>query len=121
MKNKDEILKDLAHCTGSDEYIRYLGGMLLTQGATEFARLCGAFWLLDILVSVQGKKEVKAEEFQVLKIKKTGDRAVVTVEDGNDNVLYKQNIPFTDFPLDEYQLFAIHDGTHRIILLPSEY
>ncbi|WP_331711315.1 DUF6876 family protein [Acetobacter malorum] len=36
--------------------------------------------------------------------------------------LYRQDIPYTDFPLKEAKLFAFSEpGIGRIVLLPSEY
>ena len=122
MKTKDEILNSLAHCTGSEQYHKYMMGLILTDGTKLFAELCQCFWLLDILASVQRNKKVVGEDFQVLNIKRNGDKAVVTVEDGNNNVLYKQNIPYTDFPLDDYKLFAVAQGNGMsVVMLPSEY
>ena len=58
------------------------------------------------------------EEFQVWKLKVNADRtAILTCDDGNDNIVYTEQIAFTDFPLDEIKFYFTGDT----ILLPSEY
>jgi hypothetical protein len=48
-------------------------------------------------------------------------RAVLTYEDGNGNTYAKQEIEYTDFPLEEIKVYACWDGTHWMLMLPSEY
>jgi len=61
----------------------------------------------------------------VLDSKKAGlsvpPMAIVVCEDGNDKELIRQEIKFTDFPLEEIKLYFIWDGDHGTILLPGEY
>ena len=57
------------------------------------------------------------EPFQVWKIKVENNQAVVTIDDGNSNFLKKYNLEFTDFPLDEIEIWF----TDRTLLLRSEY
>jgi hypothetical protein len=119
---KEEILNNLAHFHGTDGYARYMGNLLLTDGVQYMAEACGAFWLVDILYSVQTKAEIKKVELQVLRLKKTGeDTAIVTIENGNKKILFTQDIPFTDFPLEEMVIWGCIQDQHRIVLLPSEY
>jgi hypothetical protein len=42
-------------------------------------------------------------------------------EDGNGHEHARQEIPFTDLPLNEVTLYACWDGEHWVIMLPSEY
>jgi hypothetical protein len=56
--------------------------------------------------------------FQLWKLKVNDDRtAVLTCDDGNGKVVYRNAIEFTDFPLPEIALYF----TTNTILLPSEY
>lgn len=41
-------------------------------------------------------------------------------DDGNGNEHARQEIPYTDFPLDNITLYACWDGGHWVIMLPSE-
>ncbi|HXB41247.1 MAG TPA: hypothetical protein VNZ49_11945 [Bacteroidia bacterium] len=121
-QKKQEILNNLALFTGTENYHRHMGNIIITDGAKFFAENCAAFWLLDLIFSVQTISEVRNQEMQVCKLKMTSEStATVTIEDGNDNVLYTQEIPFTDFPLNEITLWANMNDRHRVILLPSEY
>lgn len=117
-----EIQNNLAQFIGTDGYHRYMGNILLTDGSKYMAEACGAFWFLDVIWSVlMTKSTIRAEEMIVAKLKRTGDKAVVTLEDGNKNILYTQKIPFTDFPLEEMEVWANVQEDKRVILLPSEY
>ena len=42
-------------------------------------------------------------------------------EDGNDHELARQEIAYTDFPLEAITLYACWDTQHWVIMLPSEY
>jgi hypothetical protein len=79
----------------------------------------GAYWLLDIIaIAQQHVTRVALEEFQTWKLQVRADRsATVFCEDGNGNIVYTQEIPFTDFPLDEVKLYFANNVIH----LPSEY
>ena len=41
--------------------------------------------------------------------------------DGNGHVRAQQQIPYTDFPMPEQNLYACWDSEHWVIMLPSEY
>lgn len=45
------------------------------------------------------------------------DKAIITIEDGNSNLVETFQLEYTSFPLVEYTLFLIEG----ILLLPSEY
>ena len=93
--------------------------MLFTDGAKYVADEAGAYWLLDAIAICQRyERRVSDEKFQVWKLKVSADRtALLTCHGGNGNIVYTQQIAFTDFPLDEIKLYF----TDSTILLPSEY
>jgi len=63
-------------------------------------------------------KRAAAERFQVWKLVVRPDNtAALTCNDGNYNVVFTQEIPFTDFPLDEITFYF----TNNVIYLPSEH
>ena len=116
---------DLDQFTGTEEYhvhsILGTGKIMLTDGCRYLAEK-GTFWLFDIISSIL--PEIKGEEFWSVRLKKTGTEAVFTVDDGNGNILYTQNIEYTDFPLDEVHLFVSdlrEYGNPVVVMLPSEY
>ena len=88
--------------------------VLFTDGAKFLADQGGAHWLLDIIaIAQQHDKRVSAEEFQDWNLKVYSDRsATVYCDDGNGNPVYTQEIPFTDFPLDEVKLYFANNVIH---------
>ena len=54
-------------------------------------------------------------------LKVTGSSAVLTLEDGDGGVRARQEIPYTDFPIPHYTLYACWNGEHWVLMLPSEY
>ena len=101
-----------------------------TEGVREIAIKSQSFWFLDIIASYQ--KELRNEGFQVWKLEREYSYSLVNnmkvvglrkscfnivCEDGNDKVLVKQHLIFSDFPFDEYTVWYI-DG---VLILPVEY
>ena len=121
-KSIQDIKSQLSGFIGTTQYhihrVPLAGAFKCTDGAMFVANECEAFWMLDLVASYQVSPKVAKEPFQVYKFKKTGDSSMlVTIEDGNKNELATQKIHFTDFPLDEIEMWFIRG----VILLPSEY
>jgi hypothetical protein len=112
---------NLRNFTGSENWYRHglVPTILFTDGAKYVADEGGAYWLLDeIALAQRYDKRVKAERFQVWTLKVNADRtATLTCGDGNNNIVYTKEIPFTDFPTDEITLWFANDT----IYLPSEH
>lgn len=92
----------LAQFIGSEIWHRHgiNRNVLYTEGAKFVGDICGAYWLLDPIAIMQGDGRLKAQEFQVWKLKVHQDRSAALVcEDGNGGAVYTVNIPFTDFPM----------------------
>lgn len=114
-KNANDLLS--GYIGGGDQY-RYILGTRLTEGAKAAADQFQCFWFLDVIASYQGSQNVRGEEFQVWKLKRTeGDKFIVTCDDGNDNIIASQKIPFSDFPYDDLTIWLVHG----VMMLPSEY
>ncbi len=114
MLEKQDILNGLAQQTGTEQY---WGNQLLsfryTDGIKFLWESCDSYWLL-VAISIYER----TEPFQVWELKVNSNSAVLTmIEDTGEPELVRQDIPYTDFPLDEIKLYLI-DG---ILLLPSEY
>lgn len=111
----------LARFTGSENWYRHALNrvVLFTDGAKHVADVGGAYWLLDeIALAQRYKKKVAAEPFQCWKLKVKADHtAKLICEDGNGNRVYAKTLTFTDFPLEEIELWC----TGNTIMLPSEY
>ena len=109
-----------AHSPGTEKYHAYpINSQILfyyTDGAALVAEKLEAYWLLDIVMSIL--PVLSRQEFVsiILKVSEN-NRAVFVADDGNNNVIYSQNIKYTDFPSGEWKFFYID----KILLLSSEY
>ena len=107
---------DLGQFIGTVNYYRHwIGQGVYTDGVKYLADKAGAYWLIDAIFS-----HTRREPFQIWTLKKNADDngAVLTMqEDSGERAKVRQKIPYTDFPLDQIQLYLI-DG---VLLLTSEY
>lgn len=62
-----------------------------------------------------------ADWFVMVRLVVTESEGVITLEDGNGQVLARQAIPYIDFPLHQQTLYACWDGHHWVLMLPGEY
>jgi len=119
---RDELAAaELAGFTGTEHRFRHAINreVLLTDGVKYVADRAGAYWLLDEIALIQScDKHVAAQEFQVWRLNVNADMSAALVcEDGNDNVVFRKQIPYTDFPGEGITFWF----TGNTILLPSEY
>lgn len=114
-----ELLVTLKQFTGTTQWFKHplFSKFVYTDGVKFLAVNAGAYWLLEFIFSNQTIPKIKAEGFQVWKIKVADSKAIIKVEEGNDKVIKTFNISYTDFPLDSFTLWFI-DGA---LILPSEY
>jgi hypothetical protein len=90
--------------------------------------MADCFWLIDAIASYQD--ELISQPFQVWKFKCNTKLhlGTLTCEDGNGNELVRQEIEYTDFPLDELTLWAELGGygseenwtPAMVLMIPSE-
>lgn len=117
---------NLSQFTGTVNYTRFMGNLLLTDGVMFLVKN-RAGWILDIIVSVRCLPSIKAEEkeFWTLKVDLDAHTAVITATDGDKGdgpiQLYRQVIDYTDFPLKELKLYVIEEGPYKVVMLPTEY
>ena len=120
MKSKAEILNIINHANSSEAYHKFSaipGFPVATDWIIALARAAECFWLLDIIGSYQTDKRLDPD-FQVWKLTVNHEDSTGIVYGYNDTeLIITQEIPYTDFPLDEIKLFLM-DG---VILLPSEH
>jgi len=134
---------ELAYFSGTEKWYRHGGfwrhEILLTDGVMHLAENGGrnrgtAFWLMDAIASYQGEKVLRRHPFQVWKltVKEIEGQSrcarLVCANGNNDKPIVEQQIEYTDFLLDEIQLYASVEPVDQtgkkkrvIILLPSEY
>lgn len=94
-----------------------------TAGVIQLAEAAGCYWLLDIIGSYQSSRKLD-KSFQVWTLevyddeKAKKEKCAAIVRGFNDQeLIIKQKIGFTDFPLEKLKLYLM-DG---VILLPSEH
>jgi hypothetical protein len=106
--------------TGTEKYYRLSRRLLLTDGTKYVAESAGAFWMMDAVGS--HLFELGTDDWFVLvRVTVANTSAVLQYEDGNGNVRAKQAIPYSDFPMEQFLLYACWDGEHWVLMLPSEY
>jgi hypothetical protein len=127
-----EIKATLRQYSGTEHYYAHFTGggkLVYTDGVKAMAEMCGAYWLIDEIMLSQREKSVidynnrDGLQFWILKHsadhEETGHWSL-TMEDGNDNVIFSKIIGFSDFPLDEITLF-FGGNTCGVLYLPSEH
>ena len=117
-KEQKDILRELKQFTGTENYYKSaLGNLKYTDGVRYLLEKCSCYWIIDAINSYQ--HQLKEIPFQLWKIAvRVGKTGLVTCQEDTDSpVLISQELEYTDFPLDEINLYCI-DG---VVLLPSEY
>lgn len=89
-----------------------------TDGVKHLAEKGGAYWLIDEIATNQLLAVIRKESFQTWKLQvKPNNSAILRCEDGDGRVVWKKEIEYTDFPLEEITVWM----TGGVIMLPSEY
>jgi hypothetical protein len=115
----EQIESALAGIQSGETYFKHWLGRRYTEGVRYMAELCSAFWLINAIASHQPNPKIrKYGEFQVWTLKKyIGETWMLKCEDGNNNELTHQIIPFSDFPLSEITVW-VENG---VMLMPKEH
>ena len=113
----EEIKSELKYFTGSENYYKFPFNIMITDGVKFLADSCQCYWLITNIASYQLLDKVKSEPFQVYKMTVKDHSAIINIEDGNNHVIASYDIPFTDFPLEEIELWF----SNNVLYLPSEH
>lgn len=101
-----------------------------TPGIRYVAEQGKAYWLLDAIASYFGSpimqeamaKDYRVKSMQFWRLVAKDESAVLTAEaDAGVEPFITQEIPFTDFPLDQIDIWAGFDGSFWTLYLPSEH
>lgn len=119
----DEL--NLDQFTGTEHYYKHFTGIKYTDGIKYLADKTKCYWFIDAIASHQQSNltdafgKVKDCHFQIWTLRVFKDRTAVVImkEDTDEEPRVSQEIEYTDFPLDEIEVYCI-DG---VILLKSEY
>ena len=120
MNKAQEVQSIISQATGTTQYHRFSKlpkFPLITDGVLAVAEAAGCYWLLDVIGSYQHDPRL-CRDFQVWKLEVNRENDSGVVRGYNDTTLIiTQDIPYTDFPLDEIKLYLVAG----VLLLPSEY
>jgi hypothetical protein len=114
-----ELESALKQFTGTETYHdHWTGAFRYTDGVAFLAENAGANWLLDHIAAWQkrARRDPKLREFQAWSLTVTDKRAVISCLRDTDDEAFREEIPFTDFPLAEVTLYLVN----RVLYLPSE-
>ena len=110
-------INELRQFSGTEHWYKHLSGYLYTDGVQYVAQEGGAYWLIDkILFTTRAKNNL--QEFSAWKLGVNEDRSAILVcEDGNYHELYREEIEWTDFPLNKIEIWF----ENGVLILPSEH
>ena len=115
MKNANN---EFSQFTGTENWHKLMMNHTATDGVMHVCNELKCYWFIDVILSYQMDERLRGEDFQTWKLTRTdGTEFIVEATDGNDNVLVKQVIEFSDFEYDELTFWNVN----RTIMLPSEY
>ena len=117
--------------TGTQGYTRFspfAPNHVLTDGVLRLCEDADCFWLVEAIASHHHKiaKDQEMIRFQPWKLKVKDNKATLTClkdnyETDKQDIFIKQNIPYTDFPLDEVDIWVEQSGNLFVMLLPMEH
>lgn len=120
MKLAQEIISELTLFYGTENYYRHrLSGLNYTDGVQYLAEAAECYWLIDAIGSYQPqcKRDPMLRDMQFWTLKRTeGTKFSLTCERDSDDVAIRQEIGFSDFPLNEIKIW-VENG---VMYLPSE-
>lgn len=124
METKNKEIKTDLNCpeieqfTATEQYYREIGG-LVTDGV-KYVMACGYTWLItDCLCVIHNKPKLKRQPFLVIKLtlsNKKPNEATLTIDDGDNRLLYSQHYNYTDAEKNIKLYFQ-----NGVLMLPSEY
>lgn len=133
MKTATEIENGMAHCIGTEKYIKHwTGALVFTDGIDYLRQAADCFWLIDAIASYQHKfKHVLFQLWELKVTEEDGNRkAVLTMrEDTGQPALVTQKFYTTNFPLDNIKFYVELGGYGTsaedwieclVLMLPSE-
>ncbi|PKL78132.1 MAG: hypothetical protein CVV27_03805 [Candidatus Melainabacteria bacterium HGW-Melainabacteria-1] len=115
----EQLQEALCGFTGSELFYVIYPSVLITQGVKFLCDQARAYWLIDCLHSYQTTQQVAQETFQVLDLSVNHQRrsGLIVLTDGNQQMLFRQKLGYTDFPLRAIKLYYVD----QTVMLPWEY
>lgn len=126
-------LDALNQFTGSTQFYRnaFNRAVLYTEGVQYLAENGEAYWLIDAIAIHIGSREFQLAAAQderislihFWKLAVSPDRSanLTALADSGETPFIVQKIPFTDFPLEQIDIWAGNNGEGFTLMLPGEY
>lgn len=126
-------LEDLQNFTGSETFFRHslARNAIYTEGVQYLAEKAGAYWLIDAIVShlftpamqraVAADERLSELQFWQLDVALDKSAVLTCRADSDVEPAIRQEIPFTDFPLESIRIWCGFDGSRWTLYLPSEH
>jgi hypothetical protein len=119
--------QDLKQFTGTDHWYKlpFFDGVIYTDGVKYLAENAKCYWLLQhIIIYLKLVKLKKYSEFYTVELDVIDYTATITFTDGNNTLIQKNIIEYTDFPIKGITKFflqlADEEGNY-CLMLTSEY
>jgi len=122
-----ELQDALNQAIGTGHYYRWsplFRNHVLTDGTNFLAENAECYWLMDAIASYHAKamKDPMLQDMQFWTLTVKDGKATLICERDTDDVAFKQEIEYTDFPLSEIKMWVERaDQNTWVILLPSEH
>lgn len=126
MTTSHNLLFELSRCTGTENFYRhgFFRNLTYTDGVRYLAQEAQCYWLLDVIGSYIPNCIKAGDYFYCARLEKeNGEDWVFTLGDEDGPLCIREEIGFSDFPLDKIKLFIAFNGDNLgwTIMLPSEY
>ena len=124
--------EDLRGFTGDLERYRhpFVRRVSYTPGVKFVADRGGAYWLIDEIAfylanptfqkACRHDPRIRDIHFWSLSVKEQAGELIARA-DSDEAPFYTKRIGFTDFPLDQIDIWAAYDGEHWTLYIPSEH
>ena len=121
MTNDPLSIIDLSQKSDPAQYYRIAPQFVATDGLKYLMDQAQCYWLAQLYAVYLCDVDYRQRPFTVLNLTRRGAGCIVTIEDGNGAVLASERLSYTDFPLDQYCIYACWSGEMWVGMLPSEY
>ena len=117
------LAEQLEQFYGTEQYHKFnmFFRTVATDGVIYFAQHGQAFWALDEMCIMRmkliEKMKITNNDWLFFTITSKNGKADIVCDDGNDNILAKKHIAYTDLGAGEYKFYLMDN----VLLLPSEY
>ena len=119
------VYQESRQFNGSVQWRKHMFGILLTDGVHWLRESLNCYWLVDD-IAIFSKKFRNSEDFITAEFRNKKDGGILTLTDGNDNILTSNKYIFTDLAIETKEplkLWLVYDGgfDKHVLLLPTEY